>query len=83
MLGLGLPVIGTLGVLERADLAGFLSDFAGTVAHLESRGLYLSRRLPGAELAVSFHQTGRSIPVALPPDKKQLPPQVLLGIQLP
>ena len=44
-LGLGLPVTGTLGVLERADVSGLLPDLPGTLARLEASGFYLSSRL--------------------------------------
>jgi uncharacterized protein len=40
-----LPVIGILGVLERADLVGLLSDLPSTLARLEASGFYLSARL--------------------------------------
>lgn len=49
-LGLGLPVIGTLGVLERAEVAGFLPAFAVTLAKLEASGFYLSGALRKAML---------------------------------
>jgi predicted nucleic acid-binding protein len=44
-LGLGLPVTGTLGLLERADVLGVLSDLPATLADLEASGFYLSARL--------------------------------------
>jgi predicted nucleic acid-binding protein len=44
-LGLGLPVTGTLGLLERADVLGLLPDLPVTLAHLEASGFYLSARL--------------------------------------
>jgi predicted nucleic acid-binding protein len=44
-LGLGLPVTGTLGLLERADVLGLLSDLPATLADLEASGFYLSARL--------------------------------------
>jgi predicted nucleic acid-binding protein len=44
-LRLGLPVTGTLGLLERADVLGVLSDLPATLAHLEASGFYLSTRL--------------------------------------
>ena len=44
-LGLGLPVTGTLGLLERADVLGVLSDLPVTLARLEASGFYLSARL--------------------------------------
>ena len=43
--GLGLPVTGTLGVLERADVVGLLSDLPATLAALEASGFYMSARL--------------------------------------
>lgn len=44
-LGLGLPVTGTLGLLERADVLGVLADLPATLADLEASGFYLSARL--------------------------------------
>lgn len=44
-LRLRLPVVGTLGVLERADSLGMLADFPATVADLEASGFYMSARL--------------------------------------
>jgi predicted nucleic acid-binding protein len=44
-LGLGLPVTGTLGLLERADVLGLLPDLTATLADLEASGFYLSARL--------------------------------------
>ena len=44
-LRLGLPVTGTLGLLERADVLGMLADLPATLAHLEASGFYLSTRL--------------------------------------
>jgi predicted nucleic acid-binding protein len=44
-LQLRLPVVGTLGVLERADSLGLLADFPATVADLEASGFYMSARL--------------------------------------
>ena len=44
-LGLGLPVTGTLGLLERADILGLLPDLPATLADLEASGFYLSARL--------------------------------------
>jgi predicted nucleic acid-binding protein len=49
-LGLGLPVTGTLGLLERADVLSMLSDLPATLAHLEASGFYLSARLRDAVL---------------------------------
>jgi predicted nucleic acid-binding protein len=46
-----LPVTGTLGVLERADVVGLLSDLPSTLAQLEESGFYLSTRLREAVLA--------------------------------
>jgi predicted nucleic acid-binding protein len=40
-----LPVTGTLGVLERADVVGILSDLPSTLARLEASSFYLSVRL--------------------------------------
>jgi predicted nucleic acid-binding protein len=44
-LGLGLPVTGTLGLLERADVLVLISDLPATLSHLEASGFYLSARL--------------------------------------
>ena len=44
-LGLGLPVTGTLGLLERADVLGMLADLPAALADLEASGFYLSARL--------------------------------------
>jgi predicted nucleic acid-binding protein len=46
-----LPVTGTLGVLERADVVGLLSDLPSTLARLEASGFYLSARLRDSVLA--------------------------------
>jgi len=61
-LRLQLPVTGTLGVLERADLIGLLPDFPGVVADLEASGFYLSARLREAILQRyrSRHETSPS-----------------------
>ena len=44
-LGLGLPVTGTLGLLERADVLGVIADLPAALADLEASGFYLSARL--------------------------------------
>jgi uncharacterized protein len=49
-LRLGLPVTGTLGVLERADVLGLLPDLPAVLADLEASGFYLSDRLRAAVL---------------------------------
>ena len=46
-----LPVTGTLGVLERADVVGILSDLPSTLARLEASGFYLSVRLRDSVVA--------------------------------
>jgi predicted nucleic acid-binding protein len=46
-----LPVTGALGVLERADVVGFLSDLPSTLARLEASGFYLSTPLRESVLA--------------------------------
>jgi predicted nucleic acid-binding protein len=46
-----LPVTGTLGVLERADVVGLLSDLPATLGRLEASGFYLSARLRDSVLA--------------------------------
>lgn len=45
-----MPVTGTLGVLERADILGLISDFPQVIAELEASGFYLSARLRNAVL---------------------------------
>ena len=50
-LGLGLPVTGTLGLLERADVLGVIADLPATLADLEASGFYLSARLRESVLA--------------------------------
>ena len=37
-----LPVSGTLGILERADTQGLLSDFSKTLKRLKESGFYIS-----------------------------------------
>ena len=49
-LGLGLPVTGTLGLLERADVLGLLANLPAALADLEASGFYLSARLRDAVL---------------------------------
>jgi predicted nucleic acid-binding protein len=44
-LQLGLPVVGTLGALERADALGLLANLRATIADLEASGFYISARL--------------------------------------
>jgi predicted nucleic acid-binding protein len=44
-LGRNLPVSGTLGILERADLMSFISDFPKVLKQLKSCGFYLSDSL--------------------------------------
>jgi predicted nucleic acid-binding protein len=46
-----LPVTGTLGVLERADVVGILGNLPSTLARLEASGFYLSVRLRDSVLA--------------------------------
>ncbi len=46
-----LPVTGTLGVLERADVVGLLPDLPSTLVRLEASGFYMSARLREAVLA--------------------------------
>lgn len=41
----GLPVSGTLGVIERADTVGILSDLPGTIQDLKKSGFYISESL--------------------------------------
>jgi predicted nucleic acid-binding protein len=53
-----LPVTGTLGVLERADVVGLLSDLPSTLAWLEASGFYLSTRLPESVLARHRNRNG-------------------------
>jgi predicted nucleic acid-binding protein len=49
-IGLGLPVTGTLGLLERADVLGVIADLPAALADLEASGFYLSARLRDAVL---------------------------------
>jgi predicted nucleic acid-binding protein len=51
-------VTGTLGVLERADVVGLLSDLPSTLAWLEASGFYLSTRLPESVLARHRNRNG-------------------------
>jgi len=53
-----LPVTGTLGVLERADVVGLLSDLPSTLARLEASGFYLSTRLRESVLARHRNRQG-------------------------
>jgi predicted nucleic acid-binding protein len=53
----GLPVIGTLGVLERGDELGHVRDFPGAVRELKASGFFLSQ--PLEELLLSRHQERR------------------------
>jgi predicted nucleic acid-binding protein len=55
-----LPVTGTLGVLERADVVGLLSDLPLALAQLEASGFYLSAKLRDSVLArhKSRHEIG-------------------------
>ena len=41
----GIPVIGTLGVLVAAKRRQLLSEIAPVIAHMESRGIFVSTRL--------------------------------------
>jgi hypothetical protein len=49
-LNLGLPVSGTLGILERAEVVGLLGDLPLALEQLEGSGFYLSERLRAAML---------------------------------
>jgi len=49
-LRLDLPVTGTRGVLEQADVEGLLADLPGTLAELQASGFYVSGRLTDAVL---------------------------------
>jgi len=40
-----LPVTGTLGILERADVKGFLSDFPKILKQLKASGFYIAESL--------------------------------------
>jgi hypothetical protein len=53
-----LPVTGTLGVPERADVVGLLSDLPSTLARLEASGFYLSTRLRESVLARHRNRQG-------------------------
>ncbi len=47
----GLPVSGTLGVLERADRAGLIDDFPAILGTLKASGFYISELLSQKLLA--------------------------------
>ncbi len=53
-LGLGLPVLGTLGVLEQADRAGWIDDFPATLNALRASGFFVAA--PLYQLLLSRHQ---------------------------
>jgi predicted nucleic acid-binding protein len=53
----GLPVIGTLGVLERGDVLGYIPDFPGLVRELKTSGFFLSPSLE--ESLLSRHRKRR------------------------
>jgi predicted nucleic acid-binding protein len=57
----GLPVTGTLGVLEQGDVLGHIRDFPGVVRELIASGFFLSPDLE--ELLLSRHQK-RHFPTA-------------------
>jgi predicted nucleic acid-binding protein len=38
----GLPLAGTLGILERADALGLMSDFPGLILELKTHGFFIS-----------------------------------------
>jgi predicted nucleic acid-binding protein len=40
-----LPVSGTLGILERADVLGFIRDFPQILKHLKASGFYIAESL--------------------------------------
>lgn len=44
-LGLGLPVLGTLGILEQADRAGWIDDFPATLNALRASGFFIAASL--------------------------------------
>jgi predicted nucleic acid-binding protein len=50
-----LPVSGTLGVLERADRMGFISDFPGILRLLKASGFYIAESLE--QQLVQRHRT--------------------------
>jgi predicted nucleic acid-binding protein len=43
--GRNLPVSGTLGILERADVMGFISDFPKILKQLKTSGFYIAESL--------------------------------------
>ncbi len=43
--GRNLPLSGTLGVLERADMVGFVTDFPGVLKRLRSSGFFIAESL--------------------------------------
>ena len=53
----GLPVTGTLGVLERGDVLGHIRDFYGVVKELKASGFFLSPSLE--ESLLSRHRKRR------------------------
>jgi predicted nucleic acid-binding protein len=59
-LSLRLPVTGTLGALERADMLGLLRDFRQTLSALEASGFYLSARLHEAALWRHRNRQGKA-----------------------
>jgi predicted nucleic acid-binding protein len=52
-----LPLSGTLGVLERADVVGLLDDFSGVLDQLRTSGFFISEQLEQALLR--RHRTRR------------------------
>jgi predicted nucleic acid-binding protein len=56
-LGRNLPVSGTLGVLERADTMGFLSDFPQVLQRLKASGFFITEALE--QQLLERHRTRR------------------------
>src|SRR5882762_2962351 len=59
-LGRNLPLSGTLGVLERADRMGFVSDFPQVLQRLKASGFFLTEALEQQLLGRHRTRRGRS-----------------------
>jgi predicted nucleic acid-binding protein len=59
-LGRNLPLSGTLGVLERADRMGFVSDFAQVLQRLKASGFFITEALEQQLLERHRTRRGRS-----------------------
>jgi len=56
-LGRGIPISGTLGVLERADTVGLLRDFPAVLRQLKAAGFFITDALE--QLLLDRHNTRR------------------------